>query len=115
MYVRQISLGLGLVAFWFGAAFVPASAEPVRSEPVWEPIGPAPFITNLEPDQLPIHERYSGRIQAIVSDPRDANIIYIGTTGGGIWRTTNGGESWVTGSYGRGGWRIPVARLQAVP
>ncbi|HXN41103.1 MAG TPA: hypothetical protein VN918_04890 [Myxococcaceae bacterium] len=60
----------------------------------WEPIGPAPFVTHLLPDQPPVEERYSGRVQALVGDPADANIIYIGTTGGGVWKTIDGGASW---------------------
>jgi outer membrane protein assembly factor BamB len=33
-------------------------------------------------------------ISSIVVDPIDPNTAYVGTVGGGIWRTTNGGESW---------------------
>lgn len=37
---------------------------------------------------------YSGVVNAIAVDPRDANIVYIGSSGGGIWKTTNGGLNW---------------------
>ena len=35
-----------------------------------------------------------GRIRSIVLHPTDANIIYIGSVSGGVWKTTNGGTSW---------------------
>jgi hypothetical protein len=38
----------------------------------------------------------AGRARAIVVDPDDAshNTWYIGTAGGGVWKTTNGGTTW---------------------
>ncbi len=36
-----------------------------------------------------------GRIRSIVVHPTDPNIIYLGSVGGGVWKTTNGGTSWV--------------------
>lgn len=33
-------------------------------------------------------------ISSMVVDPTDPNTVYVGTVGGGIWKTTNGGESW---------------------
>lgn len=35
-----------------------------------------------------------GRIRAILIDPRNPNVMYIGSVTGGIWKTTNGGTSW---------------------
>src|SRR5207249_11297002 len=35
-----------------------------------------------------------GRVAGIAVDPRDANIIYLGTAGGGAWKTIDGGKSW---------------------
>jgi hypothetical protein len=36
----------------------------------------------------------SGRISCIAYDPTDSNVIYAGSGGGGLWKTTNGGASW---------------------
>src|SRR5712692_9595589 len=36
----------------------------------------------------------SGRVSAGAIDP-DPNIYYIGTPGGGVWKTTNAGQTWV--------------------
>ena len=35
-----------------------------------------------------------GRINSIVVDPNNSNIIYVGTPNAGIFKTTNGGNSW---------------------
>lgn len=35
-----------------------------------------------------------GRINAVAFHPADTNIIYIGSPGGGFWKTTNGGTNW---------------------
>ncbi len=36
-----------------------------------------------------------GRVNAIAFDPYDADVMYAGTPGGGLWKTTNRGNSWV--------------------
>ncbi len=36
-----------------------------------------------------------GRVRAIVVDPTDPNTVYIGSVSGGVWKTTNGGSSWL--------------------
>ena len=35
----------------------------------------------------------SGRVSCLAVDPTDANTVYIGAGGGGVWRTTDGGSS----------------------
>ncbi len=37
----------------------------------------------------------SGQVNALAIDPRDANIIYIGSAEGGVWKTRDGGGSWI--------------------
>lgn len=36
-----------------------------------------------------------GRTRSIVIDPSNANVMYCGAVSGGVWKTTNGGSSWV--------------------
>ncbi len=36
----------------------------------------------------------SGRITSIDADPRNTDIIYIGTASGGVWKSVNGGIDW---------------------
>ncbi|RIK35781.1 MAG: glycosyl hydrolase, partial [Chloroflexi bacterium] len=35
-----------------------------------------------------------GRVVAVAGDPLDRNVFYFGSTGGGVWKTTDGGQSW---------------------
>ena len=56
----------------------------------WKSFGPA------------VYERFgagynggNGRVNCIAVDPSNSNIIYAGTPGGGLWKTTNGGSTWL--------------------
>lgn len=55
-------------------------------KPSWAPVGSA---------TVPGNGGGQGRINVIRFDPNDYNIIYAGAAGGGVWKTTNGGSSWV--------------------
>lgn len=35
-----------------------------------------------------------GRINCAAVDPKNVNVIYVGTAGGGAWKTTDGGSTW---------------------
>ena len=37
----------------------------------------------------------TGAIEAIAADPGDPNTIYVGAVNGGIWKSINGGQTWV--------------------
>lgn len=36
----------------------------------------------------------SGRVNDIETDPANANVIYVAFSGGGVWKTTDGGSTW---------------------
>ncbi|RLD65601.1 MAG: glycosyl hydrolase, partial [Bacteroidetes bacterium] len=38
----------------------------------------------------------NGRVNVVEVDPNNSNIIYVGTSSGGIWKSVNGGTSWNT-------------------
>jgi hypothetical protein len=61
--------------------------------PAWSPIGPAP-IPNGQVAGGALNIPVSGRVTAIVIDPANANIVYVGTAQGGVYRTLNGGTTW---------------------
>jgi hypothetical protein len=63
-------------------------SQSTTSPAVWEPLGPAAVIT-------PAFGLVTGRIASIVFDPSDAtgNTVYVGTTGGGVWLSTNAAAS----------------------
>jgi hypothetical protein len=86
--------GVGLfgLALWAGAAM--AGAQVVRPElgkPAINPLNAA--WTAAGPAQI-ASQRYgevTGRVTAVAIDPADAtaNTVYLGTTGGGVWKSTN--------------------------
>ena len=60
----------------------------------WTLIGPQPLIgpaggvsTGTRP--------HSGLINAAAVDPRNADVVYLGAAGGGVWKTTDGGQPWI--------------------
>ena len=55
----------------------------------WTPLGPAPILGT---DRLA--NPATGRISAIAADPTNPNVIYVGAASGGVWKTTNAGQTW---------------------
>lgn len=39
---------------------------------------------------------FSGRIKSLAIHPTDGNVVYAGAADGGVWKTTNGGATWVS-------------------
>ena len=56
----------------------------------WFQVGPE----GINNGQTPGNQRTTGRITSTVADPRDPNVIYVGTAGGGAWKTIDGGRTW---------------------
>ncbi|HET6573645.1 MAG TPA: MBG domain-containing protein [Fimbriiglobus sp.] len=57
----------------------------------WFNTGPTPTNNGHSPQNLPT----SGRITSVASDPTDPDVIYAAAAGGGLWKTENGGLTWV--------------------
>lgn len=66
--------------------FTQSAAEATAA---WTELGPKTFQNNTGSWNPGL-----GRINDIVMDPNNSDIIYIGTPDGGLWRTTTGGNSW---------------------
>lgn len=64
-----------------------ALPSPGRLRGTWTQIGP-------EPAEFWSLGGSSGRATAVVVDPRNSNVVYLGTAGGGVWKTTDGGQNW---------------------
>jgi photosystem II stability/assembly factor-like uncharacterized protein len=60
----------------------------------WTFIGPAPNVDN-EQHTTGYTENTSGRITAIAAHPTDPNTIYIAAASGGVWKTLDGGGTWM--------------------
>lgn len=58
----------------------------------WTEIGPFPIPNG---QTTSISSSVSGRVTAIVVHPTNPDIVYVGTAQGGVWRSLNGGASWV--------------------
>jgi hypothetical protein len=68
-----------------------ADAPPVPGY-VWEQIGPAPTGPTVNSIEIALGPT-SARIRSIAVD--NPSIIYIGAASGGVWKTVNGGSSWI--------------------
>jgi autotransporter-associated beta strand protein len=76
-----------LASLWATAAFAQT----------FVPMGPSPSfgpIATIQSGDAPPNGTVTGAVQAIVTDPANPNIMYIGATNGGVWVTRNGGASW---------------------
>jgi photosystem II stability/assembly factor-like uncharacterized protein len=74
----------------------PRAVTPIRRDATvgqWTLIGPQPLIG---PDGKSRTGRmmHSGMINAVAVDPRNSSVVYLGTDGG-VWKTTDGGETWI--------------------
>jgi photosystem II stability/assembly factor-like uncharacterized protein len=69
-----------------------AMVAPVAGTSNWVQLGPT-VIPNGQTSSA-ARVLVTGRITAIVVDPTNTNIIYIGTAQGGVWKTTDGGLDW---------------------
>ena len=68
----------------------PGTLSPVA--PTWSPLGPAP-IPNGQTTAVEV--AVSGRVTAIAVDPANANLVYVGTAQGGVYRSSDGGSTWM--------------------
>ena len=64
-----------------------ATLSTARSEG-WVSIGPFGL-------EIANHDVINGQANTLAVDPRDANIIYLGAAEGGVWKTRDGGTSWI--------------------
>jgi len=62
-----------------GGAMESAASTPSLSP--WQPLGPG---------------NIGGRVRGIAIDPTNPNTIYAGSATGGVWKTTDGGQSWAS-------------------
>ena len=67
--------------------------------PTWKFLGPAPIPSGQTEHNNPAtpnrRDPVSGRITAIAVDNTDPNIVYAGAAQGGVYRSLNGGTTWV--------------------
>ncbi len=75
---------LQMAARWPQLFARPSASSSLAATSVWTSIGPAP-----------VDQGTSGRIATVAVHPTDSRIIYIGAAQGGVWKSVDGGGSWV--------------------
>ena len=63
-----------------------AQARPVSDTNTWHLVGKKRYTTS-------VHEG-KGRVNAIAVDPTNDSIIYLGAPAGGLWKSTDAGQTW---------------------
>ncbi len=59
--------------------------------PNWTQLGPSPIPNGQTSPSVAV----SGRTTAIAIHPTNPNLVYVGTANGGVYRTTDGGNTWL--------------------
>ncbi len=64
---------------------------------VWRFIGPKAIANSKSFVSNPpgTYGNVSGRITSIAVDPTNANVVFAGSAGGGVWKTSDGGAHWL--------------------
>jgi PKD repeat protein len=69
-----------------------AAADSLSRDLKWTNIGPTK--ANFANNGGTLNVTDSGRVRAIVTDPANPNTIYVAFSGGGLWKSTDGGAFW---------------------
>ncbi|HEY3781708.1 MAG TPA: sialidase family protein, partial [Fimbriimonadaceae bacterium] len=96
------------------------AGHPTNPPPPGDPQSIGTSWTFLGPNSTayPYQEYYgtqtvSGRITAIAVDPTNANIVFTGSGGGGLWKSTTAGASWTCVSD-KSPWKYPSVSSIAI-
>ena len=79
----------------FGPLVPRTRLNAVSAPPAWAFIGPA-GVLNAGGAIGAASQTVSGRVADMAVDPSDPNTFYVAAAGGGVWKTTNGGGSYVS-------------------
>jgi len=68
------------------------NADNNKSSEPWTNLGPVGVDMSIT--EVPHWGVISGRIRGLAIHPANPDIVYIGAASGGIWKTTDGGQTW---------------------
>ena len=93
-FPARLSLS-GLTLWLFISCLAPSSGQgrSVIQGINWFPMGPADYQNGQTQSDSRVHA--SGRASIIAVNPRNANDVWLGTAGGGVWHSNNGGANWL--------------------
>jgi hypothetical protein len=74
------------------AAMIDSNATLVPAGTSWTNIGPTK--ANYATNGYTLNVTDTGRVNAIVTDPGNPSTIYVAFSGGGVWKSTDGGAFW---------------------
>jgi hypothetical protein len=79
----------------------PSGVQIPGSGNAWKALGPHPLVVNNPafPGGAGYgNDHVNGRVAALLPDPRDpsGDTVYLGAAGGGVWKTTDAGDHWVS-------------------
>ena len=62
----------------------------------WSELGPTPILNGRCCGTAPSshYGNVSGRVTSLVTDPTNSSTVYVGSAGGGVWKSTDGGTTW---------------------
>ena len=86
--VRALALAIGLGTTLFANAQTGAEKRTSGSESLPDPLMENLKFRNIGPAGM------SGRVTAIDADPVHPEVIYVGSASGGLWKSSNAGQSW---------------------
>jgi hypothetical protein len=61
---------------------------------IWKPVGPSPIVENGCCVSPTVTFAANGRVNSIAVDPTNSNILYLGSAGGGVWKSLDRGDHW---------------------
>jgi hypothetical protein len=91
---RRLPRALGPTdGFAAGAGALASPSPGAVSGTIWTAIGPGRID---EPDccYAGVAFQANGRVNSIAVDPDNASTLYLGSAGGGVWRSDDGGSTW---------------------
>ncbi len=90
---RPVHLAPGILVLLAMAAASAAAQGPVRRAEVPEGFGvPAQVLEDI--DFRMVGPARGGRVTTVTGIPDEPHVFYLGSTGGGVWKTVNAGVSW---------------------
>jgi len=74
-------------------SFVSATVGSIAGT-VWKPLGPSPIVENGCCVSPTVTFAANGRVNSIAVDPTNSDVLYLGSAGGGVWKSIDRGVHW---------------------